>query len=117
MRKNRSIRRFGEVLLIMIFVLVSTGYLHLPGHGNRENMNFEELVTNYVLTTLAQRKKVEFGNRFSCQDYKENGELRFSANVTYYLVSENGVKEMHIAHVVCNGKKDKIIEWKEIKKQ
>lgn len=117
MINSKSIRRFGGVLLIIILVLISTGHLHLRGHGNRENINFEELVTNYVQTTLAQRKKVEFGNRFSCQDYKENGELRFSANVTYYLVSENGLKEMHIAHVVCNGDKDKIIEWKEIKKK
>lgn len=117
MINSKSIRRFGGVLLIIIWVLISTGHLHLPGHGNRENMNFEELVTNHVKTTLALRKKVEFGNRFSCQDYKENGELRFSANVIYYLVSENGLKEMHIAHVVCNENKDKIIEWKEIKKK
>ena len=117
MVNSKSIRRFGGVLLIMILVLLFPRYLHLPGHGNRENMNFEELVINHVQTTLAQRKKVEFGNRFSCQDYNENGQLRFSANVTYYLVSENGVKEMHIAHVVCNGNKDRIIEWKEINKQ
>lgn len=116
MRKSKVIKTFGGILLIMFFVLVSTEHLHLPGHGNRENRSFEELVTNHVQTTLTQRKKVEFGNRFSCQDYKENGKLRFSAYVTYYLVSENGGKEMHIAHVVCNGNKDKIIEWKEIKK-
>lgn len=116
-RNSRLIKTSGSILLIVFFVLVSTGHLHLPGYGNRENRLFEELVTNHVQRTLAKGEKVEFGNKFSCQDYKENGELRFSAHVTYYLVSENGTKEMHIAHVVCNGDKDKVIEWKEIKEQ
>lgn len=115
MKRNRLTNISGGILLIVFFMLVSTGHLHLPGHGNRENEHFEEVVTNHVQTTLAHGKKVEFGNRFLCKDYKENGELRFSANVTYYLVSDNGMKEKHIAHVVCDEDKDKIIEWKEIK--
>ncbi len=105
----------GSTLLIGVMVLASSGHLHLPGHGNRENKHFEEAVISHVQTTLNQAKKVEFGSKSLCKDYKENGEVRFSAQVTYYLVSENGVKERHIAQVVCNEDKDKIIEWNEIK--
>lgn len=105
----------GSTLLIGVMVLASSGHLHLPGHGNRENKHFEEAVISHVQTSLDQAKKVEFGSKSLCKDYRENGEVRFSAQVTYYLVSENGVKERHIAHVVCNEDKDKIIEWNEIK--
>jgi hypothetical protein len=31
------------------------------------------------------------------------------------VVSINGTKEKHIAHVISNEDKDRIIEWKEIK--
>ncbi len=115
MRNSRLTKTLGGILLISFFVPVFTGHLHLPGHGNRENKHFEELVTGYVQTTHAKGKKVEFGNRFSCKDYKESGELRFSANVTYYLVSDNGMQEKHCAHVVCDEDKEKIIKWEEIK--
>ena len=104
-------------MVIMLIVLASAGQLHLPAHGSRTNRSFEEAVVNHVQTTLAKGEKVELGSRFLCKDYKENGELRFACNVTYYVVSENGVKEIHTAHVVCNGDKDRIIEWKEIEKQ
>lgn len=104
-------------MVIMLIVLASAGQLHLPGHGNMTNRSFEEAVVSHVQATLAKGEKVELGSRFLCKDYKENGELRFACNVTYCVVSENGVKEMHTAHVVCNGDKDRIIEWKEIEKQ
>lgn len=117
MRKSRFVKTAGSLVVIMLIVLASAGQQHLPGHGNRTNRSFEEAVVSHVQATLAKGEKVELGSRFLCKDYKENGELRFACNVTYCVVSEHGVKEMHTAHVVCNGDKDRIIEWKEIEKQ
>ncbi len=44
----------------------------------------------------------------------EKDEVRFSANIVFYVISEDGTPEKHIAHVVCNEDKDRIIEWKDI---
>ena len=63
-RNSRLIKTSGSILLIMFFVLVSTGHLHLPGHGNRENRFFEELVTNHVQRTLAKAKRLNLAINF-----------------------------------------------------
>ena len=101
---------------VMLFVsCVKCGHFNLPGHGNRENTNLIESVVNHVSSQLNNGEKVEFGSKYLCEDYKEKGEVRFSANVIYYVVSKDGSKEKHTAHVVCNEDKDRIIEWKELK--
>ena len=35
-------------------------------------------------------------------------------NIPHYVVSADGTKEKHTAHIVCNEDKDRIIEWKDI---
>lgn len=35
-------------------------------------------------------------------------------NQNHNIISWNGLKERHTAHVVCNEDKDKIIEWKDL---
>jgi hypothetical protein len=115
MKKNRFIKITGCIILVMLVALAKSGHLHLPNHGNWENKNFEKAVVNQVSSRLSNSEKVEFGSKFLCEDYKENNEVRFSANVIYYVVSINGTKEKHIAHVISNEDKDRIIEWKEIK--
>jgi hypothetical protein len=115
MKKSRLINVAGCIILVMLVVFAITGHIHMPGHGNLENKNFEETVVSHVSSKLTHGEKVEFGSKFLCEDYKENDEVRFSANVIYYVVSRNGAKEEHIAHVITNEDKDNIIEWKEIK--
>ncbi|MCE2615755.1 hypothetical protein [Phocaeicola oris] len=114
MKKSKFIKLVGCIVIMLLVALAKKGHIHLPGHGNWENKNFEEAVVNYVSSLLINGEKVEFGNKFLCEDYKENDEVRFSANVIYYVVSRDGTKEKHIAHVVCNEDKDRIIEWKDI---
>ena len=80
----------------------------------RENKNLEEAVVRHASSLLADGGMVEFVSKYLCEDYKENGEVRFSANVIYYVVSADGTKEKHTAHIVCNEDKDRIIEWKDI---
>ncbi len=105
-----------KLLAIVIVVLIVFGRCgHLPGHGNREESNLKEVVENCVSSTLKDGETVEFGGRYDCEDYKENDEVRFSAKVTYDVVSKDGTKVRHTAFVVCNEDKDKIIEWKELK--
>ena len=101
MKKSMFIKGVGCVVLIMLVAFATSGHIHLPGHGNWENKNFEEAVVNHVSSRFTNNEKVEFGSKFLCEDYKENDEVRFSANVIYYVVSKNGVKEKHIAHVIC----------------
>lgn len=115
MKKNMFIKLAGCIILVMLVALAKSEHLHLPSHGNWENKNFEKAVVNQASSRLSNSEKVEFGSKFLCEDYKENNEVRFSANVIYYVVSTNGTKEKHIAHVISNEDKDRIIEWKEIK--
>lgn len=97
-----------------VLVIGSCRLSHLPGHGNWENKNLQESVISHVTSTLTNGETVEFGSKYSCEDYMENGEARFSANVTYYVVSKDGSKEMRTAHIVCNEDKDSILKWKDI---
>ena len=53
-------------------------------------------------STLTNGETVEFGGKYLCNDYMENGEARFSANVIYYVVAKDGTKGQRIAHVICN---------------
>ena len=70
---------------------------------------------NRVSNTLTGGETVEFRGKYNCEDYKENGEVRFSANVIYDVISKDGTKERRTAHVICNEDKDKIIEWRDAK--
>ena len=115
MGKSKFTKSAACIIFMIIVVLAKSGHINMPGHGNWENKNFEEAIVNHVSSRLTNGEKVEFGSKFSCEDYKENDEVRFSANVTYYVVSREGTKEIHIAHVICNEDKDRIIEWKDIK--
>ncbi len=115
MKKSKFIKLAGCIAIVLLVAFAKSGYIHLPGHGNQENKIFEETIINHVSSLLPNDEKVEFGSKSICKDYNENGEVRFSANVIYYLVSKNGAKERHIAHVICNEDKDRIIEWKDIK--
>ena len=115
MKKSKFITLAGCIVLVLLVTFAKSGHIHMPGHGNWENKNFEKAVINHVSSILTNDEKVDFGSKFLCKDYKENGEVRFSANVIYYVISRNGTKEKHIAHVVCNEDKDRIIEWKDIK--
>lgn len=76
----------------MLVTLAKSGHLHLPNHGNWEKKNFGEAVVNQVSSRLSNSEKVEFGSKFLCEDYKENNEVRFSANVIYYVVSNKWYK-------------------------
>ena len=114
MKKSKFVKVVACIAIVMLYACMKSGQIHLPGHGNLENKNFKESVVNYVSSSLDNGETVEFGSKYLCEDYKEDGEVRFSANVIYYVVSKDGVKEKHVAHVVCNEDKDRIIEWKEI---
>ena len=100
--------------IVMLWAYAKSGHINLPGHGNRENKNLEEAVVKHASSLLADGGMVEFVSKYRCEDYKENGEVRFSANVIYHVVSADGTKEKHTAHIVCNEDKDRIIEWKDI---
>ncbi len=116
MKRNRLF--FKVVIAVVILLSVAylkAGHINLPGHGNRENRNLRESVISHVSSALSPGERAEFGGKFSCEDYKENGDVRFSANVIYYVVSANGDRVGHMAHVVCNEDKDKILEWREIR--
>lgn len=113
MKNGNLMKLAGCTAIALLVAFAGSGHIHLPGHGTWENKNFEEAVVNHVSSQLPHGEKAEFGSKFLCEDYKENGEVRFSANVIYYVVSRNGAKEKHIAHVVCNEDKNRIIEWKE----
>lgn len=104
----------GCIVALLLYSYATSGHINLPGHGNWENRNFEEAVLNHVSSGLADGETVEFGSKYLCKDYKENDEVRFSANVIYYVVLADGTKERHIAHVTCNEDKDRILEWKDL---
>ena len=70
---------------------------------------------NHVSNTLTDGETVEFRGKYNCEDYKENGDVRFSANVIYDVISNDGTKERRTAHVICNEDKDIIIEWRDEK--
>lgn len=102
------------IAILMLFAFAKGGHINLPGHGNRENQNLKEAVLGHVSSTLSNGETVEFGSKYLCEDFMDNGEARFSANVIYYVISLDGTKEQHIAHVICNEDKDRIIEWQDI---
>lgn len=100
--------------VVTMLVFGSCNLKHMPGHGNWENKNLKESVISHVSSTLTNGETVEFGSKYSCDEYMENGQARFSANVIYYVVSKNGTKKKCTAHVICNEDRDRIIEWKDI---
>jgi hypothetical protein len=114
MKKSKLLKIGGCIILVLFILFVKNGHIHFPGHGNIENKNLEESVVNHVSSTLADGEEVEFVSKYLCEDYMENDEVRFSANVIYNIISKNGLKERHSAHVICNEDKDKIIEWKDL---
>ncbi|MBR5118189.1 MAG: hypothetical protein IK100_06030 [Muribaculaceae bacterium] len=104
----------GCIALVMLFACSKSGHIHLPGHGNVEKQNLKEAVVNHVSSTLTNGETVEYGGNSGNNYYEENGEVRFSTDVVYYVVAPNGAKEKRKAQVVCNEDRDKIIEWKDI---
>lgn len=99
---------------IAMLVVSSCKFGHLPGHGNVENKNLQESVITHVSSTLANGEKVEFGTKYNCDDYMQDGEARFAANVTYYVISKDGTKQEHCARIVTNEDKDVILDWKDL---
>ena len=83
---------------------------------NQNNLkrNLQEAVINHLSSTLTKVETVEYIGNSSDKYIKVDGEPCFSTNVSYYVVSPNGAKEKHSAHVVTNVGRDKIIEWKDI---
>lgn len=113
MKRKIFFKLSGCIIIVMLFIVISkNGPINLPGHGNLENQNLEKTVVSHVSSTLLNGETVEFDSKYHCRDYKENDEIRYSANVIYYVISKEGVKEKHIAHVICNEDKNRIIEWK-----
>ena len=112
--KRKWIYIVGCIVVVMLWAYSKSGHINLPGHANWENRNFEKAVIQHVSSRLSDSEEVEFGSKYLCEDYKENDEIRFSANVIYYVILKDGTKERHAAHVVCNEDKDIIIEWKDI---
>jgi len=105
---------FGFLALVMLYAFAKSGHIHLPGHGNVEKQNLKEVVVNHVSPTLTCGERVEFGGNLGNNYYEENGEIRFSTNVTYYVVAQNGTRKKHSAHIVTNEDRDKMIEWQDI---
>ena len=84
----KKISIFAVCLVLFLAVCYATsGHLHLPGHGNVEKQNLQEVVVNHVTSTLTNGESVEF-------------------------VSNS--KETRTAHIICNEDRDKIYEWKDI---
>ena len=83
---------------------------------NQNNLkrNLQEAVINHVSSTITNGETVEYLGSSGNDYIKVDGEPCFSTNVSYYVVSPNGAKEKHSAHVVTNVGRDKIIEWKDI---
>ena len=114
MKRNNYFKLSSCIIIVILFIAIKNGYINWPGHGNLENLKFEETVVSHVVSNLPDDETVEFGSKFLCKNYKDNGKVRFSANVVYFIVSKDGVKKKHIAHVICNENKDRIIEWRNI---
>lgn len=113
MEKGKLIKIIGIVVVVLLVLYAQAGHINLPGHGNREQKNLQEAVVNYAASQLTNDETVEFGTKYNSNNYKENGEVRYSATVEYYVVAKDGSKVKHTAQVVTNEDKDKIIEWKE----
>ncbi len=114
MKKRISLELASCIVIVVLLIFIKNGHINLPGHGNRENQNLEKAVMNYVSSSLTKGETVKFESKYLCEDYKENNEIRFSANVVYYIISKDGTEERRIAHVICNEDKNRIIEWKDI---
>lgn len=114
MKKSKFMKIAACIALVLLVVFVTSGHIHLPSHGNRENKNFEKAVVAYVSSQLTNGENVEFVEKFLSEDYKENNEVRYAATVVYYVVSRTGGREKHTARVICNEDKDRIIGWKEL---
>jgi len=115
MKRNNFFKLLsGCIIIVMLFIVIKNGHINLPGHGNLENQNLEKTIVSHVSSNLLNGETVEFDSKYLCKDYKDNDEKRFSANVIYYVISKDGAKEKHVAHVICNEDKDRIIEWKDI---
>ena len=97
-----------------MLVVCSCKFSHLPGHGNVENKNLQESVIKHVSSTLTNGETVEFGTKYNCDDYMQDGEARFAANVTYYVISKDGTKQQHTARIVTNEDKDVVLDWKDL---
>lgn len=111
----KKVSIFAVCIVLFLAVCYSmSGHLHLPGHGNVEKQNLQELVVNHVASTLTNGETVEFVSSYGNDYSKENGDVRFSTNVVYNVITRDGSKEKHTAHVVCNEDRDKIYEWKDI---
>ena len=113
MEKSKLIKVVGIIVVVLLVLYAQASHINLPGHGNRENKNLQEAVVNYAASKLTNGETVEFGTKYNSEDYKENGEVRYSATVEYYVVAKDGSKVKHTAQVVTNEDKDKIIEWKD----
>lgn len=103
-----------SVAFVMLVAFVNCEHVHLPGHGNIERQNLEESVIGHVASTCTHGEKVVFGGNSGNDYFTVNGKVRFSTNVTYYVVAPNGTKEKHTAYVVCNEDRDTIIEWHDL---
>lgn len=114
MKKSKFMKIAACIALVLLVAFVTSGHIHLPGYGNWENKNFEKAVVTYVSSRLTNGQRVEFGEKFLSEDYKENNEVRYAATVVYYVVSGTGAREKHTARVICNEDKDRIIGWKEL---
>ncbi|MBR1882875.1 MAG: hypothetical protein IJ808_07700 [Muribaculaceae bacterium] len=112
--RSKLISLAGCLALVLLAAYASSGHLHAPGHGNWENKNFEESVVSHVSSQLAHGERVEFGGKYLCEDYKEDGEARFSAYVDYYVVAANGAKQKRTACVICNEDKNQILDWEDL---
>ncbi|MCR5575312.1 MAG: hypothetical protein K6F78_10920 [Bacteroidaceae bacterium] len=113
MEKGKLIKIIGIIVVVLLVLYAQAGHINLPGHGNREQKNLQEAVVNYAASQLTNDETVEFGTKYNSNNYKENGEVRYSATVEYYVVAKDGSKVKHTAQVVTNEDKDKIIDWKE----
>ena len=113
MEKGILIKIIGIIVVVLLVLYAQAGHINLPGHGNREQKNLQEAVVNYAASRLTNGETVEFGTKYNSNNYKEKGEVRYSATVEYYVVAKDGSKVKHTAQVVTNEDKDKIIEWKE----
>lgn len=113
MEKNKLIKIIGIIVVVLVVLYAQSGHINLPGHGNREQKNLQEAVVSYAASQLTNGETVEFGTKYNSNDYKENGEVRYSATVEYYVVAKDGTKVKRTAQVVTNEDKDKIIEWKD----
>lgn len=113
MEKGKLIKIIGIIVVVLVVLYAQAGHINLPGHGNREQKNLQEAVVNYAVSQLTNDETVEFGTKYNSNNYKENGEVRYSATVEYYVVAKDGSKVKHTAQVVTNEDKDKIIDWKE----